>query len=226
MVAEFGALPNSGKTYFIPQIGSSDCVQFLLSHGFMEDIGCSHIRITVKGRNTCLSLTETVSGPHSLLDFAREPLPDADEMTKFELMLALSKNGWTDSADKKSKSIEPYKPGSAKVWYHGSGSFPQVYLRVLLAADDFFQKGVSCIHHFQINAYYDALLRASTEQLLLVLPNQVLADYKRIFAKSKQHILNLEEERGQLLLNNKIISFVFVSILSHGRLVLLGGTTW
>ena len=115
--------------------------------------------VTPKGRNS-IHAGEVVSKP----EFALLPRDrDFAEMSVWELVASLSKNGWQHAVREpprrtRGRDPEPliYSPGSDKIWFTRlrTTSISSHYLRALLLADS---SGTE-VQHFQSSGFYMALL--------------------------------------------------------------------
>lgn len=57
------------------------------------------------------------------------------------------------------------------------------YLLALASAPRLFSSGCQGIHHMQLVSYYRALVMAPNDQILLILPGQSAAWYKKFFCE-------------------------------------------
>ncbi|OLP74421.1 hypothetical protein AK812_SmicGene46043 [Symbiodinium microadriaticum] len=99
-------------------------------------------------------------------------------LTAFELTLELAAAGWTPSEHGRSKKLDAYKEGTPKCWYYSDKhdqTLMKSYLMTLLRSPALFSSGLKEVHHFQIRAYYEAIL--SSPQPGKVLANQPAAYY-------------------------------------------------
>lgn len=100
----------------------------------------------------------------------------------FALVLELSKEGWEFESATPSKKTEPYTKGARKVWFYHhqnkKGGINQMYLTVLLKADALFDQGLEKVHHWQLKAYYSALLAVQPSDLNKILAWQPRSYYQ------------------------------------------------
>ena len=145
-----------------------------------------HYVMTQSGRQLVKQCARLHS-PQQLLVYERKGLDadtdtDLEQFTALELVRLLGSRGWTDEQRRKSVKIQPYRPGSEKLWYHSDQqrTLSRLYLRSLARSDELFDNSdVSEICHFQSQAYYSATLKG-----LSVLPGQPLSYYKMVIKRA------------------------------------------
>ena len=143
----------------------------------------SMFSITEQGR-AALVVTQRFDRAKLLMKFrlpGRKSVTSKEELsrlTAFELTLELAAAGWTPSEHGRSKKLDAYKEGTPKCWYYSDKhdqTLMKSYLMTLLRSPALFSSGLKEVHHFQIRAYYEAIL--SSPQPGKVLANQPAAYY-------------------------------------------------
>ena len=117
---------------------------------------------------------------------------DLTSFTSFELMLELSRLGWTYVKKTSSKKEPAYVPGATKQWFYNK-SIGKYYLGVLARSELLFGAGLKCIQHFQQDGYYKALSHVTDGNLLNTLkPWQPWSYYKVWMQKAKKGTLKVD----------------------------------
>ena len=125
-------------------------------------------------------------GPEQICKYvssARSQDPTGSQGTVFDLLLSLLGTGWSERGlQVKSARLPPFQPGGEKILYYhvASKSISRNYLECLSKADTLFSKGVSGIHHFQIETYYKTLLDVDPNKASLVRPGQQARAYRQL----------------------------------------------
>ena len=185
--ARAGLFASSTQGKFV-QDAEHPGLQELISNNYVEPMVLlgrtdhSNYTLSSKGRASVKQITELVS-PCPITEFERPPgASDREDRTTCELVLELSRAGWQDIQQRKSKVLQPYTPGGELVWYWVNGDrISKLYLRTLLLCPELFKHGLMAVHHFQSQAYYKACL----ERVGNPLPSQPLDYYKLLISRSK-----------------------------------------
>ena len=141
----------------------------------------NHYTLTPKGQKCvaqCVELTRC-----GKLEYKRSTSHQGlDNCTRFELIMMLYRNGWTDEKQSKSRKTPPFT-GNNKTWYIRPGySLSKLYLRALLEAPKMLRDGIiQRLVHFQGQAYYQAMIDG-----LNPLPDQPLAYYRLLSKRRNQ----------------------------------------
>lgn len=147
--------------------------------------------ISAAGLST-LELSRTCFNPCTLVEYrlhdpSENKQHDINQFPVFELILELSRAGWTYCQQSKSKKTPPYTQGSSKQWFFHK-AIDKRYLRILLQSESMFAAGLRQIYHFQGSGYYSALLsvKSDGQKMNTIKPWQPLAYYKLFLQNRKQ----------------------------------------
>ena len=172
----------------LPQMGAlesrSDIHFFLADHdleGFNElrskglarfvDETCNRIVATRRGA-AGLGVLQHYHGPVTICHYVSEARASGDltKITSFDLILMLLNSNWEEKSvmGKPKGRYPPYKPDGQKLFVYSKTSnlISKNYLLCLYNAPDLFSKGITEIHHLEVDAYYKALLQCQPGQVI------------------------------------------------------------
>lgn len=165
-------------------------MQELISRGYVTPMDLmtrndhNHYTMTPKGQK-CVAQCVELTRCGKLMEYKRSISTSHQKLescTRFELIMMLHENGWTDEHQPKSRKIPPFT-GNNKTWYIQPGhTLSKLYLRALLEAPKMLKDNIiQRLFHFQGQAYYQAVLDG-----LNPLPDQPLQYYKLLSKRCNQ----------------------------------------
>ena len=150
---------------------------------FSSDHGDSVV--ATRAATSAIFLTQSFVWANSLLEYTSDPPPTEENMTIFDLLVALRAEGWVEKELSKKSKCDPYREGKDKViYYHCSSALCKFYLRALWKSKDIFKKQILEIHYWQLESYYRALLECNVEQAKAIRPNQPMGYYRIVLGST------------------------------------------
>ena len=158
-MANSHAVQGMPNEQFFVQVLESEEMSFLVHEGFVcENDDPGKYQLTAIGLQK-LAISQEIESAGNAFSCVRKC--QCEDLTRWELMVKLGSDGWTDVTLQHGVSrIGPYTQNAVKEYYCKSeyATLTHPYLHCLVISQELFDKGASQIYHFQPKAYYTSLL--------------------------------------------------------------------
>lgn len=149
-IAHAGAFADVGRDYLLGASAVSEA-EALRQAGFIEIKQNGLVSLT-RHAGTLLIPSHVIKKKSGISQFRRKHTAP-EKLSTVELMLSLTKAGWTDELRVRGARLSPHTPTHKQVWYRQPDKMPSKnYLRVLLEVSSLFKQGLRAVYHFQIES--------------------------------------------------------------------------